>query len=490
MIITPKLMLILGVGTYRIAWIANIYMIASGLIVPVSGYLGDRLGMKKLFIWALIVYTFGSFLCAIANNLDILLVARCVQALGGGLLFPVSNAIILRIVPPKRLGSAMGVRGIAVSVAPAIGPLLGAYLTDRLGWHSVFMINVPIGLIMIPLVYYMLPDIGGYEEPSMDWIGLFFSSIMLFSCLLAISEGQKAGWASLYIVTLFTISFFFTVLFIIWELRTKNPMLDLRLLKNVFFSTSMFVAVVATIGMYAAIYFIPFFAENLLHFTLIKTGMMLLPAGIVMGIATIVGGFLFDRIGALPLCLTGIAVAAIITIKTSYITTNVSFSALTWLLVERAMGLGLALFPLSIAALYTVPRRLAGRAAAINSIMRMVPAAMGLAYFTYILNKQEIVHYDHMAWHLNTYSAASQLTRQRIMGLAGLGRVAAPQLRQVFVMLEYLEIQAQSMARSIDDVLFVSAIFLLAALPFTLYLSKRNMEKARAKEESRLAQSG
>lgn len=476
MIITPKLMTILGVGTYRIAWVSSIYLIASGLITPVSGYLGDRVGMKKLFLYSLAVFIFGSLLCGLSTSLTTLLAARFIQALGGGLLMPISNAIILRIVPPPRLGTAMGVRGISVSAGPSIGPLLGAFLTNRLGWQSVFLINVPIGIIMLILVFFLVPEVEGYSEPSMDYWGLAFSSVMLFSILLAVSDGQKLGWTSLPIVTLFTIGVFFAIIFALWELRVENPLLDLRLFKNLYFAVSMFVAVFTTIGMYAAVYFTPLFAEDLLHYPLMKTGWLLFPAGLAMGVMALVAGNLFDRVGALPLGLIGLLAAGAMTIKLSEINTNVSFQGLMWILVLRSLGIGLALFPLSIGALYTVPRRLAGRASAINSIVRMVPASMGLAYFTYILNRQQAVHYAHMAGRINLLSAASQFTFAK---LAPLGKMTIPVLS--------LLVQAQALARSIDDVFFISGLFLLIVIPLTLLLSKKRMQNARSVEEARLA---
>lgn len=487
MVITPKLMLSLGVGTYRVAWITNIYMITSGIVVPVSGYLGDRVGMKKLFILALAVYTLGSFFCGISNNLSELLIARCIQAMGGGFLMPVTSAIIMRIVPPRRLGTAMGVRGLAVGVAPAVGPLLGAYLTDKLGWHAIFLINVPMGIIMIPLIFFVLPEVEGYKEPGMDWSGMLLSSVTIFTALLAVSEGQKVGWTSEYIVVLFTVSFFFMLLFTIWELTSERPMLDLRLLKNPVFSISISVAVMATVGMYAIIYFVPLFAETVLHYTLIETGLVLLPAGLVMGAMTMLGGILFDRVGAMPLCLGGLTFAAILTLKIAFINPDTSYSTLAWLLVLRSVGLGIALFPLAIAALYTVPRRLAGRATAINSVARMVPSAIGLAFFTFILNKEEVVHYTKMAANINDFSTASRFTMAKMVPLATIDHYMGMGLQHAFVLLEYLQVQTQATSRSIDDVIFISSFFLFVTIPFTLILTRGNMEQAKLKEEQRLS---
>jgi len=478
MIITPRLMEVLGVGTYRIAWVSSIYLIASGLIVPVSGYLGDRLHMKRLFLISLGVFIFGSLLCGLANNIDTLLAARVVQALGGGLLMPVSNAIVVRIVPPRRLGSAMAVRGISVSAGPSIGPVLGAYLTDRLGWHSVFWLNIPTGIIILLLIYFLVPEVEAFKESRFDYIGLFLSSVMLFSVLLALSEGQKAGWTSLYIVTLFTIFFFFTLLFVIWELNTTDPMLDLRLFKNVFFSTSMLTAVIGTIGMYSGTYFIPLFAEESMHLTLIRTGLLLFPSGIAMGAMAFLAGNLFDRVGTLPLAVTGLVIATVMSFKMAYIVPSVSFTGLLWLLALRSVGLGLALFPLTTGALYTVPRRLAGRATAINSVARMVPASMGLAYFTFVLNRQEAVHYNHIAATVNVFSPASRLTElQMAHGTAGLKQGFALLLNQVF---------AQAEARSLEDVFFLGGVFLALAIPVSLLLGKGRMERARIREEARL----
>ncbi|MDA8337630.1 MAG: DHA2 family efflux MFS transporter permease subunit [Peptococcaceae bacterium] len=483
MIITPRLMLALGVGTYRIAWVSSAYLIASGLIVPVSGYLGERLHMKRLFLIALGVFVFGSLLSGLANDITTLLVARVVQALGGGLLMPVSNAIILRIVPPRRLGAAMAVRGISVSAGPSVGPVLGAYLTDRLGWHAVFLMNVPLGILILILIYFLIPEVESFHEPHFDYVGLILSCIMLFSVLLAISEGQQAGWTSLYIVVLFTLSFFFGLLFVIWELNTEYPLLDLRLFKNIFFTASMVTAVIATIGMYSGTYFTPLFTEESMHLTLIRTGLLLAPAGVAMGIIAFVAGNLFDRVGTLPLAVAGLTLASAMSFEMAYLSPATSFESLMWLLVWRSLGIGLALFPLTTGALYTVPRRLAGRASAINSVARMVPASMGLAYFTFVLNRQEAVHFNNIATGINVFSPASRLT------VAELSHATGSRVNQALAVL-WGEVQSQALARSLDDVFFLGAAFLLLAIPFSLLLGKGRMERARVREEARMAENG
>jgi len=234
----PKLMTIFGVDTDKIQWVVTTYMLTSGVVIPVTGFLGDYLGSKRLYIIALSVFTLGSLLCSLAWSLNIMIIARIIQGIGGGVIMPVSMAIIYKIVPRDKIGTALGVWGIAAMAAPAIGPTLGGYVIDHLSWHFVFSLNIPVGILGILLAVFLLPSEKPHLERKFDFWGFVLVIGGCFAFLLALSQGHKEGWTSQYIVNLLLGGFFALILFVFVELEQDNPILDIRILKNKIFSLS------------------------------------------------------------------------------------------------------------------------------------------------------------------------------------------------------------------------------------------------------------
>ena len=228
----PKLMAIFGVTADDIQWVMTAYLLTSGVVVPMSGYLSDRYGGKRLYIASLIVFTIGSGLCAFAWSNNSLIFARVLQALGGGMIIPVSMAMMFNLVPREKMGMAMGVWGISAMVAPAIGPTLGGYLVDNFGWPWIFTINLPIGVGAVFMSGILLKETPRRTDLKPDIFGSVLVAIACFTVLLALSQGQDKGWTSLYIVNLIIISVFTFALFVIWELNVSDPLIDIRLLKK------------------------------------------------------------------------------------------------------------------------------------------------------------------------------------------------------------------------------------------------------------------
>lgn len=189
----PKLMAIFGVGAEKIQWVMTAYLLVSGVVIPVTGYLGDRFGYKRLYIYTLAAFTVGSALCAIAWSNNSLVAFRVLQAIGGGMMIPVSMAMLFRIVPPQKIGMALGVWGITAMLAPAIGPTAGGYLVDNFSWHTIFTINIPIGFVVVFLAGLILRETDVRHDLKFDVPGFLLSGLGCFALLLALSEGQDKG---------------------------------------------------------------------------------------------------------------------------------------------------------------------------------------------------------------------------------------------------------------------------------------------------------
>ncbi|MGB9804654.1 DHA2 family efflux MFS transporter permease subunit [Desulfofundulus sp.] len=461
----PKLMAVFGVGTDQVQWVLTAYLLTSGVVIPVSGYLGDVLGYRRMYILSLAAFTLGSFLCSMAWSNTSLVVARVCQALGGGMLVPISMGMLFKVIPRGQMGMAMGIWGISAMMAPTIGPTLGGYLVDQLSWHMIFLINLPVGLLGMFLAAVFLRETP-LLKARFDLVGCLLCGAGCFAVLLALSEGQDKGWTSQYIVTLLVSAFFLLLLFVLWELQAEQPMLDVRLLANPVFAASLLTTAVVTIGLFGGLFLIPIFTQNLLGLTPTQTGLLVMPGAIASGLMMPISGRLYDRIGARPLALVGLSLVALTTWELHKISLDSSKHWIQMMMVYRSVGMGLAMMPISTAGMEAVPARLSGRASSFNNLVRQVSASLGIAFLTYVMTRRMACHY---VWYGDGFSLSSPLASvylgqlKQALGLSGDAAAGA------FA----LVVQRQAMASAIADCFIVSTLMVVVAIPLTLLLGKK-----------------
>ncbi|HUW63987.1 MAG TPA: DHA2 family efflux MFS transporter permease subunit [Spirochaetia bacterium] len=469
----PKLMAVFSVGADKIQWVVTGYLLGSGVVVPPTGFLADRVGMKKMYVFALTVFTVGSLLCGLAWSNNVLIGFRVLQAVGGGMIMPLSMSIMYSMVPREKIGVALGLWGIAIAAAPTIGPTLGGYLVDRLDWRLIFTINIPIGILAIILVVLILPEFPGRPHLQFDVPGAVLAAYGSFALLLALSEGQDKGWTSLFIVTMFVTGGFAFLLFALWELRQREPMIDIRLLKNGVFTISLIATGLMTIGLFSTMYLIPFLVQNLLGYTPLQAGLLTLPMALTMGVLMPISGRLFDKVGAFWPAVVGLTGAAIVTYRLHTIGLLSSYHGIQVTVVFWALGVGLAMMPVGTAGMYTIPAPLVNRAAALNSLVRQISGSLGIAFMTYIMLSREIYHYNWLAGTITYSSPAGATVLHRLS--AYLGRDAAVSTLSGLAL-------RQSLALGIDDAFVVGAIIIVAAIPLVFFLTKGRVDAARARE--------
>jgi EmrB/QacA subfamily drug resistance transporter len=469
----PRFMTIFGVDASKIQWVLTAYMLTSGVVIPITGYLGDRFGTKRVFVISLSIFTLGSVLCALSWSANSMIFFRIIQGIGGGAIMPTSMAIVYRIVPREKIGIALGVWGMSAVMAPAIGPTLGGYIVDNFEWYFLFVINIPVGLLGIFLSAWLLKE--GPVKPGlvMDKWGFITSTIGFFALLLALSEGPREGWTSYYVVILFIISFYSLLLFVLIELFTSEPMIDLRLLKNPTFSMSTIITGLITIGLFGGVFLIPLFTQNLMGMTPYQTGLMLMPAALVTGIMMPISGFLFDRIGAKPLGLVGIIITAVTTWELHTLAAQTSKEYIIRLMVIRAVGMGLAMMPITTAGMNVVPKHLVGRASALNNVFRQVFASFGIAVLTAVLQNRQVFHFSHLADSVSTASPVTQIGLQNLQEsiTAYTGQPANIASQQAISFI-YGAVQKQALVLAMDDTFLVAAIFVFVAIPLIFFLQK------------------
>lgn len=470
----PKIMAVFNAQTSDIQWVLTGYMLVLGIVVPVTGYLGDRFGYKSMYLISLAVFTVGSALCGFAWSTWTMVGFRVIQGIGGGMIMPITMSMIYRIVPRHKIGLALGVWGIAAMAAPALGPSLGGYLVDYFNWRLIYTINIPIGIAAVTLGFRYLKETPKNRDLKFDFTGFAFSSIGLFSLLLALSEGTDRGWTSPFIITLLAAAFFSLIYFVIHELRVDDPMLDLRLLKSRTFTGSLLISAILSIAMFGGILLVPLYMQTFRSFTAVQTGVLMMPAGLAAGIMMPISGRLYDKIGAKPPVIAGIIIIALATLLFHNISIETAYGTIMFWLILRSIGMGLAMMPSTNAGMSVVPTANIGRASALNNAVRQVSGSFGVAMVTTILKERQSFHFTTGAAAItpDNFTAISTINYLQNM-FSNLGLQLAQAKNAALVLINGMLAQ-QSFVMAMEDVFILMAVIAFAGLiPVFLIREKR-----------------
>ncbi|WP_248927632.1 DHA2 family efflux MFS transporter permease subunit [Paenibacillus hamazuiensis] len=466
----PKMMAVYGVGQNDIEWVVTAYSLVSGALIPVTGYLGDRFGYKRMFLIALVLFTIGSGLCGVAWSNSSMIVFRIFQAVGGGALMPISMAMIFRMFPPERRGMAMGLFGVAVMFAPATGPTLSGYIVEYLDWRLIFTINVPIGIFDFFLGMAVLKEFKAPVSKKFDYWGFIFSATGLAALLYGVGKVSEKGWTDSEVLMFVGIGLVCLIIFVAIELTIDNPMLDLTLFKSLTFSLSLLLSSVATIIMMGVLFLLPVFLQNLSGLSAIQTGLILLPQSLMVGVMMPIAGALYDKIGAKLIGFLGLLITAYSLYLTAQLDISTSYGTIIWWLIIRAVGMGLMMMPLQTAGMSAVPMAKLGQGTALSNTVRQVSAAFGIAWLSLLFTQRKDFHTATLSEELNMFSASvadgfNKLQSQYIA--MGQGAVQAHQSA-----LAYLggQIQTKAVIFGLDDVFIVTAILSGASAFLALFL--------------------
>jgi DHA2 family multidrug resistance protein len=473
----PKMMSVFGVSQTDIEWVVTAYTLVSGALIPVTGYLGDRFGYKRIFLISTIIFTIGSGLCGMAWSNGSMIVFRIIQAIGGGALMPISMAMIFRMFPPQRRGMAMGLFGVAVMFAPATGPTLSGYIVEYLDWRLIFTINVPIGILDFFLAMAVLKEFKAPAVKGFDLWGFVTSSIGLATLLYGVGKVSEKGWTDSEVLTFIGIGTVCLIIFVAIELTIQNPMLDLRLLNNFTYTLSLLISSIATVIMMGVLFLLPVFLQNLSGLSAVQTGLILLPQSIVVAIMMPIAGALFDKFGARVIGFIGMLITSYSLFLTTKLDITTSFSTIILWLVIRAVGMGLMMMPIQTAGMNTVPMEKMGQGTALSNTVRQISASFGIAWLSLLFTTRKDFHAASLSEELNMFSTAvadgfAKLQNQYI----AMGQNA---LQAKTSALSYLsgQIQIQSFILGLEDVFFVTAVLAGVSAFLVLLLKGKPMQK-------------
>jgi DHA2 family multidrug resistance protein len=367
-------------------WIISVYVLALGISTPLAGFLADRSGAKKIYLGGLGLFAIGSLLCGLAPSLPMLIAARAIQGVGGGLAMPLGTALLLQAFPPKEHGTALGIFGIAALVAPAVGPILGGWLVDQGQWRMIFFINPPIGLIGILLGARFLREQESSRKLKFDLLGTITEIIGFGAILYAASIAADQGWTSPETLTWFAVGTAGLLSFALVEIfQAKAPLLDLRLFANRIFLNATVLGYVSTLALFGAEFLMPVYLQALRGRSALETGFILLPMAITGGIFVTLAGRLYDKIGPRPLLVAGFAILMVNTWQLSQIQADTPIYLISFLLALRGMALGLTVQTTFVTALSVVNRRDLARGSSLINSTRLVVQSIGVALLATVL---------------------------------------------------------------------------------------------------------
>jgi DHA2 family multidrug resistance protein len=452
----------LSASTDEATWVLTSYLVSNAIILPATGWFSNRFGRKRFLIACIVIFTLSSALCGAAASLGFLILARILQGAGGGALQPIAQAVLLESFPPEKRGSAMAIYGLGVVVAPIIGPTLGGWITDSYSWRWIFYINVPVGIAAVMMVSAFVDDppyIKNAVRGAIDYIGFGFMAVWLATLQIILDKGQEDDWfAASWIRWFAVISVVSMVGFVVWELRSKEPIVNLRVFLNRNFAIG--TALIGAVGivLFGTTSLLPLFLQTLMGYPALQSGFATSPRGIGSVVAMIVVGRLIGKIDERWLLVFGFSVLGLATLAMGNLTLDVSMGSIVLPNIFIGLSLGFIFVPLTTVAMGTLKQTEVGNAAGLYNLVRNIGGGVGISAVTTMLARSSQTHQAQMVGHLTPGDPAYQ---ER---LAALAQTFASQMSPVDAMQHAQAILYGTLAKQASLWAYVDNFRMLAAL--------------------------
>jgi DHA2 family multidrug resistance protein len=391
----------LAAGVDEATWVLTSYLVSNAVVLPLSGWLSTRIGRKKFYMTCVAVFTISSFLCGIAPSLGFLLTARVLQGMGGGGLAPSEQAILTDTFPPAKRGQAFALYGVAVVVAPALGPTLGGWITDNLSWRWIFFMNIPVGILSLILTHMLVPEADTSKDDkskkSIDYLGFALVALGLGCLQVVLDRGQIDDWFGSPLITTFAIvSAVSLVVLVIHELTVQDPVIDLPLLKERSFFISNVVMFFLGIVLFGTTQLIPQMTQDLFGYDATQAGLTLSPGGLVVFICMPLVGFLVGKVQPKYLIMFGFFSTGMALWSWTNLYTEVSFKVLVEARMLQAVGLGFLFVPINTLAYSGLPPGKSNDASALINLMRNLGGSVGISIVQTMLARRSQFHQARM----------------------------------------------------------------------------------------------
>lgn len=381
----PTLMKEFDISASTVQWLTTGFLLVNGIMIPVSAWLINSFSSKKLYISAMTTFLIGTIICFLAQNFSVLLIGRLIQAIGVGLSMPLLQNIMLTIFPPEKRGSAMGMAGIVIGLAPALGPTLSGWIIDHYSWRDLFGMVIPIVILVLVLALFFMKSVIELTHPKIDTISAILSTIGFGSLLYGFSSVGDKGWLSKEVLGFLIIGIIFIFLFSKRQLKIEHPFLELRVFKSKIFTIAAVLAGVTNMAMIGAEMVLPLYIQNIRGESAFHSGLMLLPGALVMGLMMPITGAIFDKRGARKLAITGMFILTSATLPFAFLISKTSVIVIVVLYAIRMFGISMVMMPVTTSGMNALPAHLISHGTAVNNTFRQVASSIGTAILISVL---------------------------------------------------------------------------------------------------------
>jgi len=388
----PSIMDDLQVDYPTVQWLVTGYMLISGILIPTSAFLLTRFTNRALYITAMSLFTLGTLIAAIAPNFGLLLTGRMVQAAGSSVMAPLLMNIMLVSFPRKQRGTAMGVFGLVMITAPAIGPTLSGYIVQYHHWRLLFEMILPFAILCLVLAVWKLKNVMETKESHLDILSVILSVIAFGGLLYGFSSASDSnkGWDDPSVITTIAVGAVGILLFVWRQLKLSNPLLELRVYRYPMFALASVISVVVSAAMFSGMILTPAYVQKVRDISPLDSGLLMLPGAIIMGIMSPITGWLFDRFGPRVLAAVGLSITAVSTYMLAGLQLDTSYEHIMLIYAIRMLGMSMVMMPIMTNGLNQLPTRLNPHGTAINNTVQQVAGSLGTAIFVSIMNSRTI----------------------------------------------------------------------------------------------------
>jgi MFS transporter, DHA2 family, multidrug resistance protein len=472
----------LSAGTDESTWVLTSYLVSNAIVLPLSGWLSSVMGRKRFYMSCVALFTISSCLCGFAPNLAMLIVFRVLQGVGGGGLQPSEQAILADTFAPAKRGMAFAVYGIAVVMAPAIGPTLGGWITDNFTWRWIFFINIPVGIVSLLLTSRLIQDPPYFRrrklsETHIDYTGLGFVALGLGTLQVVLDKGQRDDWFdSHFIVWLTVISAVSLIFVIFWEWHHKDPIIDLHLFRNRTFAAANFLMFMLGFALLGSTLLLPLFMQTMLGYTAQRSGMALMPGGFTIMVCMPIVGFLLSRHNPRWLMLFGLSMLSFSLFHMTGFDLGVDFRTVTMARVYQAMGLAFLFVPINTAAYSGLPRDKNNAASGLMNLARNIGGSVGISFVTTGLARRAQIHQARLVETMNVANPQFRSTLRGMTGIfsgGGFGPGSGPGTAQqhAYAMMQSNVIRQSTMLAYIDN-FWVLGVVIACLIPCVFLIKK------------------
>lgn len=468
----------LSASTDEATWVLTSYLVSNAIVLPATGWLSNYFGRKRFLLFCIVVFTLSSGLCGMANSLGLLIFARILQGAGGGALQPIAQAVMLESFPPEKRGVAMATYAMGIIVAPIIGPTLGGWITDNYSWRWVFYINLPVGILATFMIYTFIEDplhIKNAKRVAIDYLGFGLMALWLALLQIMLDKGQQVDWfAANWMVwmAIFTIASFAG--FIIWELRVKDPIVDLRVFKDRNFAIGTGFITIMGLLLYGTIAMLPIFLQTLMGYPAVQSGMALTPRGLGSFLSMFIVGRLVGVVDNRILIGFGFLILSISNFMLASINLDISMSSIIVPNIINGLSMGFIFVPLTTITMGMLRKEQLGNATGIFNLMRNIGGGIGISLVTTLLSRGAQQHQASMASHLTPYDTNFQQRFQALQKSFGTQFDPVTATKQAYAAIYGLLVKQATLMAFIDNFRVYAYLCVLSIFLVLLFKKVKN----------------